>query len=99
MAITVNKNQLSVPFVDLAASYTGATPVLPDVDPADTYTVDTKLIRSAINRRTKAIMPVHLYGHPADMDPIMEIARRHGLVVIEDACQAHGARYKGKPVG
>jgi len=81
-----------------AISYTGATPVLVDVD-ARTYTVDVSLLESAITDRTKAIIPVHLYGHPADMDPIMEIATKEGLVVIEDACQAHGARYKGKCVG
>lgn len=81
-----------------AVSYTGATPVLIDVDP-QTYTIDISLLESAITDRTRAIIPVHLYGHPADMDPIVEIAAKHGLVVIEDACQAHGARYKGKRVG
>jgi dTDP-4-amino-4,6-dideoxygalactose transaminase len=82
----------------LAVSYTGATPVLLDVDP-DTYTIDAGRIRTAIGKRTRAIVPVHLYGHPADMDPILEIARRSGLVVVEDACQAHGAEYKGRRVG
>lgn len=81
-----------------AVSYTGATPVLVDVDP-QMYMIDVSLLESAITDRTRAIIPVHLYGHPADMDPIMEIARRYGLVVIEDACQAHGAKYKGKRVG
>lgn len=81
-----------------AISYTGATPVLVDADP-DTYNLDVTLLEAAITPRTRAIMPVHLYGQPADMDPIMEIARRHGLIVIEDACQAHGARYRGRPVG
>jgi dTDP-4-amino-4,6-dideoxygalactose transaminase len=82
----------------LAISYTGATPVLVDIDP-QTYTLDPTLLEGVITPRTKAIMPVHLYGNPADMDSIMDIARRHGLVVIEDACQAHGARYKGRRVG
>jgi dTDP-4-amino-4,6-dideoxygalactose transaminase len=82
----------------LAISYTGATPVLVDVDP-QTYTMDVTRLEGAITDRTRAIIPVHLYGHPADMDPIMEIAQRYGLVVIEDACQAHGAKYKGKRVG
>lgn len=82
----------------LAISHAGATPVLVDVDP-DTYTIDIAAIEKAITTRTKAIIPVHLYGHPADMDPILQLAERHGLVVIEDACQGHGARYKGKRVG
>jgi len=82
----------------LAISYTGATPVLVDVDP-QTYTIDVSEMERAITARARAIIPVHLYGHPADMDPILEIARQHGLVVIEDACQAHGAKYKGKRVG
>ncbi len=82
----------------LAISYVGATPVLVDIDP-DTYQIDPALIEAAITPRTKAIMPVHLYGHPADMDPINEIARSHGLKVVEDASQAHGARYKGRRVG
>jgi dTDP-4-amino-4,6-dideoxygalactose transaminase len=82
----------------LAISYTGATPVLVDVD-AETYTIDVSRLREAITERTRAIVPVHLYGQPANMDPILEVARKHGLRVIEDACQAHGARYKGRPVG
>lgn len=82
----------------LAISYTGARPVLLDVEP-HTNTIDVQQLNAAINGRTKAIIPVHLYGHPADMDPILDIARRYDLVVIEDACQAHGARYKGKRVG
>lgn len=82
----------------LAISYTGATPVLVDCDPL-TYNLDVSLLERAITRRTKAIIPVHLYGQPADMDPILEFARRHGLTVLEDACQAHGARYKCKRVG
>jgi dTDP-4-amino-4,6-dideoxygalactose transaminase len=82
----------------LAVSDTGATPVLVDIDP-QTYTMDIAGLAAAITSRTKAVIPVHLYGHPADMDPIMALARRHGLVVIEDACQAHGALYKSHPVG
>lgn len=81
-----------------AISFTGATPVWVDVDPK-TYTIDVAQIEAAITERTKAIMPVHLYGQPADMDPIMAIARAHNLAVVEDACQAHGARYKGRRVG
>lgn len=82
----------------LAISYTGATPVLVDCDP-QTYTLDVSKLDQAVTRRTKAVIPVHLYGQPADMDTILEFARRHGLTVLEDACQAHGARYKGKRVG
>ncbi len=82
----------------LAISYVGATPVLVDADP-HTLSMDPALVEAAITPRTKAIMPVHLYGHPADMDAIMAIADQHGLVVIEDASQAHGARYKGQRVG
>ena len=79
-------------------AYTGARPVLVDIDPRS-FTMDLSAIEAAITPRTKAILVVHLYGQPADMDPIMEIARRRGLVVIEDAAQAHGAKYKGRPVG
>ena len=82
----------------LTISMTGAKPVLVDIDP-ETLTLDLERLERAIAPRTKAIMPVHLYGHPEDMDPINELARRHGLIVIEDACQAHGARYKGKRTG
>jgi dTDP-4-amino-4,6-dideoxygalactose transaminase len=82
----------------LAVSCTGATPVLVDIDPA-TYTIDVARLGDAITDRTKAIIPVHLYGQPADLDPVLEIARERGLVVIEDACQAHGARYKGRRIG
>src|SRR6202047_2027432 len=82
----------------LAISHAGATPVLVDVD-ADTHTIDVAAIEKAITLRTKPIIPVHLYGHPADMDAIMNLAERRGLIVIEDACQAHGARYKGKTAG
>src|SRR5207247_1266639 len=82
----------------LAISHAGATPVFADID-ADSSSIDVAALEMAITPRTKAIIPVHLYGQPADMDPIMELAERHQLVVIEDACQAHGARYKGKRVG
>lgn len=82
----------------LAISYTGATPVLVDADPR-TYTIDATLLEAAVTPRTKAIIAVHLYGNPADMDAILAIAQRHNLLVIEDACQAHGATYKGKRVG
>jgi dTDP-4-amino-4,6-dideoxygalactose transaminase len=76
----------------------GARPVFVDID-ADTFTIDVTKIEAAITERTKALLPVHLYGHPADMDRIMAIARRYGLRVIEDACQAHGAEYKGAKAG
>ncbi len=82
----------------LAVSYTDATivPVEPD---AQTFNIDPARIEAAVTPRTKAIMPVHLYGQPADMDPIMEIARRHGLKVVEDNAQAQGAKYKGRRTG
>jgi dTDP-4-amino-4,6-dideoxygalactose transaminase len=82
----------------LAVSYAGATPVPVEPDPK-TFNLDPDRIEAAITRRTKAIMPVHLYGQPADMDPIMTIARKHGLKVIEDNAQAQGARYKGRRTG
>ena len=82
----------------LAISHAGAKPVLVDVDPL-TYTIDVAEVEKAITRRTKAILPVHLYGHPAPMEPIRQLAGKFGIVVIEDACQAHGARYKGKRAG
>ncbi len=81
-----------------AIYYSGATPVFVDIDPKS-FTIDTSAIEAAITERTKAIIPVHLYGQPADMDPILEIAKKRQLVVIEDACQAHGAEYKGRRVG
>ncbi len=93
---------ITVPFTFVATTaaicYTGATPVFVDVNP-ETFTMDVTQIEKAITKKTKAILPVHLYGQPADMDPIMSIAQRYGLVVIEDACQAHGAQYKGRAVG
>jgi dTDP-4-amino-4,6-dideoxygalactose transaminase len=82
----------------LAVSYSGATPVPVEPDEA-TYNIDSSSIEAAINGKTKAIIPVHLYGQPADMDPILEIASRYNIKVIEDAAQAHGALYKGKRTG
>ena len=81
-----------------AIAYTGATPVFVDVARHD-YNIDASLIERAVTERTKAIVPVHLYGQPADMDAILSIARRHDLKVVEDACQAHGARYGRRRVG
>jgi dTDP-4-amino-4,6-dideoxygalactose transaminase len=81
-----------------AISYCGARPVFVDVD-TRTHTLDPALLEAAITERSKAIIPVHLFGQPADLDPILEIARERSLIVIEDACQAHGAEYKGKRVG
>jgi perosamine synthetase len=81
-----------------AVRYVGAEPVFVDVDP-ETWCMDTSLLETAITRRTKGIIPVHLYGHPADMDAINRIAAVHGLWVVEDAAEAHLARYKGRPVG
>jgi dTDP-4-amino-4,6-dideoxygalactose transaminase len=81
-----------------AIELAGAIPVLVDIDPG-TYTLDPVRFEAAIGPRTKAVIPVHLYGHPADLGPIVEIARRRGLRVIEDCAQAHGARYDGRVVG
>ena len=93
---------ITTPFTFVASVaailYAGARPVLVDIDPRS-FTIDPAHIEAAITPRTKAILPVHLYGQPADMDPIIDIARKHRLVVIEDAAQAHGAKYKGRPVG
>lgn len=82
----------------LCISMAGAKPVFVDIDPK-TYNIDTTKIEEKITPRTKAIIPVHLYGRSADMDPIKEIATRHNLKILEDACQAHGARYRGVRVG
>lgn len=81
-----------------AISYVGATPVFVDVDP-DTFTMDVRQVEGRITGRTRAILPVHLYGQPADLGPLLEIGRRHGIPVVEDAAQAHGARYRGRAAG
>lgn len=82
----------------LAVSAVGARPVPVEPDPV-TFNIDPRRIEAAVTDRTRAIVPVHLYGQPADLDPILAIARAHGLAVIEDAAQAHGARYKGRRIG
>lgn len=93
---------ITVPFTFVATvaaiCYTGAKPIFVDINPRS-FTMDVTQIEKAITKRTKAILPVHLYGQPADMDPILEMAKHHNLLVIEDAAQAHGAEYKGKRVG
>ncbi|MEO5724107.1 MAG: DegT/DnrJ/EryC1/StrS family aminotransferase [Ilumatobacteraceae bacterium] len=93
---------ITTPFTFIATAaaidYCGAKPVFVDIDPLS-LTIDSSLIEAAITSRTKAIVPVHLYGQPADMDPIMDIAQRRGLTVIEDAAQAHGAQYEGRRIG
>jgi dTDP-4-amino-4,6-dideoxygalactose transaminase len=81
-----------------AISYVGATPVYVDIDDA-TFNLDPRKLEKAITPRTKAVMPVHLYGQPFDVDPILEICHRHHLPLVEDAAQSHGAKYKGKTVG
>jgi perosamine synthetase len=96
-------DEVIVPDLTFAASanvvvHCGATPVFVDIDP-NCWNIDPAKIEAAITPRTKAIMPVHLYGHPCDMDPILEIARRHDLSVVEDCAEALGARYKGRLVG
>lgn len=82
----------------LAVTYVGATPVFVEPD-IRTFNIDATLIESAITEKTRAIMPVHLYGQTCDMDPIMEIAQKYNLYVVEDCAQAHGAKYKGKVIG
>ena len=93
---------ITVPFTFFATvatiGYTGAATVYVDIDPG-TFNMDVTQIEAAITPRTRAILVVHLYGQPADMDPICDIARRHNLIVIEDVAQAHGAEYKGRRVG
>jgi len=93
---------ITVPFTFVATVaailYAGAKPVFVDIDPRS-FTIEVAKIEAAITKSTRAILPVHLYGQPADMDPILEIARQHRLIVIEDAAQAHGATYKGRRTG
>ncbi|HEY6553030.1 MAG TPA: DegT/DnrJ/EryC1/StrS family aminotransferase [Vicinamibacteria bacterium] len=89
---------MSAAFTALAVRQAGARPVFADLDPR-TLNVSPEAVARAVTPRTKALLPVHLYGHPADMDPILEVAKTRGLAVVEDACQAVGARYKGRPVG
>jgi dTDP-4-amino-4,6-dideoxygalactose transaminase len=100
--VTPDDEVITVPFTFVATvaaiGYIGAKTVFVDVDPK-TFTMDVTQLERAITSKTKAILPVHLYGQAADMDPILDIAARHGIRVIEDACQAHAAAYKGRPVG
>ena len=89
---------ISAAFSALAILHAGARPVFVDVDEA-TLNIDPAAAARAVTPRTRALLPVHLYGHPADMDPLLALARERELVLVEDACQAHGARYRGRPVG
>jgi perosamine synthetase len=93
---------ITSPFTFIASAnsilYVGAKPVFVDIDPF-TYNIDPGLIEAALTSKTKAILPVHLFGLCCDMDPIVDIASRHGLIVLEDACQSHGANYKGRKAG
>jgi dTDP-3-amino-3,4,6-trideoxy-alpha-D-glucose transaminase len=89
---------LTAAFTALAVARLGARPVFADLDP-ETLNLSPAAVARAVTPRTKAILPVHLYGHPADLDPLLEIARSRGLVLVEDACQAVGAQYKGRAVG
>jgi dTDP-4-amino-4,6-dideoxygalactose transaminase len=101
-AVKPGDEVITVPFTFVATvaaiEYAGARPVLVDVEP-QYCTMDPAQLAAAITPKTKAIIPVHLYGQPADMTPIMDVAQRHGLTVIEDACQAHGSDYQGQRVG
>ena len=93
---------ISVPMTFIATSwaisYAGATPVYVDVDP-DTATMDVSQVEKRITKKTKALLPVHLYGQPADMDPLLDISRKHGIPIVEDVAQAHGATYRGRKAG
>jgi len=96
-------DEVIIPCLTFAATanavlYTGARPIFVDVD-TDTWNIDPNLLEKALSAKTKAIIPVHLYGHPCDMDPIVEFAQKHGIVIVEDAAEAHGAEYKGQKVG
>ena len=89
---------MSAAFTALAVMAVGARPVFADVDPR-TLNVDPEAVARAVTKHTKALLPVHLYGHPADMDPLLELSQRTGIPILEDGCQAHGALYKGRAVG
>ena len=89
---------LTAAFTGMAILATGARPVFADVDPV-TLNVSPETLRKAVTPLTKALLPVHLYGHPCDLEPMQELARERGVALVEDACQAHGALYKGRPVG
>jgi dTDP-4-amino-4,6-dideoxygalactose transaminase len=100
--VTPGDEVITVPFTFVATvaaiEYAGAKPVFVDIE-RDYWTMDPRRLEAAITSRTKVILPVHLYGQPADMDPILAVAAKHGLTVIEDACQAHGSEYKGRRCG
>lgn len=104
LAVGIGKgDEVVVPAFTMAATwlailYVGAIPVFVDCEP-ETYNIDPNLIERVITKKTKAIIPVHIYGHSADMDPILQIARKHKLIVIEDAAEAHGGTYKGRMCG
>jgi len=104
VALGIGKNdEVIVPTLTMIATtnpviFAGATPVFVDSEP-NTWNIDVSAIEEKITDRTKAILPVHIYGHPVDMDPLLKIAKKHNLFVIEDAAEAHGAEYKGKIVG
>lgn len=89
---------MSATFTALAVMAVGARPVFAEVDPR-TLNVEPEAVARAVTKRTKALLPVHLYGHPADMDPLLDLSGRTGIPILEDSCQAHGALYKGRPVG
>lgn len=91
-------SSLSAAFTALAIQRAGARPVFADVDPV-TLNVSAETVDRVLTPRTRALLPVHLFGHPADLDPLLELSRRRGIPLVEDACQAHGASYKGRTVG